>query len=212
MRTRTALLLPLLALAACRVDNNGSVRVEGICSPPTDPSSCSFSSTCSAQYIGPNTVDVSFGTSLWTVIQVNNLLPDNTNITSNKTNTNDAYVQEYAVQYDGVTLPDSSGPILGSAVVPAGGSTVISVLPLNVASTAGLVGSGQVPSEFIAKVKLKGVLGDTTKFETAEFQVPITVCNGCLASYKLACAAGTSPVYCPNQGQLPASEKCVTPQ
>ena len=40
MKTRLALFLPLVALAACTADNNASVKVAGICLPPTDATNC----------------------------------------------------------------------------------------------------------------------------------------------------------------------------
>lgn len=213
MKTRLALLLPLVALASC-AQNNASVRVAAICAAPTDPTTCTFTGTCSAQSLDQTTIDVGLTNRLWMLLQVDNLLPNNANAGSYKTNTNDAFVQEYDVEYVGLPIPNSTGSVLGSAMVPAAGSAVISVPAIN-ESVGTLLQGGAIPAgsqvDLVAKLRLKGVLADTTQFETGVFQIPIRVCNGCLGA-ALTCTAPAVPVYCPpNPGQLPGSSKCVTP-
>jgi hypothetical protein len=226
MQTRLALLLPLLALAACTADNNASVKVSAICAPPDDPTNCVFQSTCDAQTLDRNVLDVALtpaqgGNRLWMFVQVDNQLPANGNAGDFRSNTNDAYAQEIEVEYPGTGLPTATAPILGSAVVPADGAAVISVTPIpesigNILQTAGVVPAG-ASIEGFAKMRLKGVLGDTTKFETGAFQIPIRVCRGCLLPTivfpTLTCAAGDVPLSCPPNSfaQTPASSKCVTP-
>lgn len=226
MKTRLAFLLPLLATAGCTVGNSASVKVSGICLPPSDASSCTFSATCGNQYIGRNAIDIAETNHLWIVIQVDNQLPNNEDLSNFRTNTNDAYVHEYVVEYTGTELPTATAPILGSAVVPASGSTVISVLPIpesigaviqaNAPGPDAVFGTADdvlPPGSYIdgtAKLRLKGALGDTTSFETGVFEMPIRVCNGCLGV--LTCTAPDFPVFCPpNSGQLPLSATCVTP-
>ena len=215
MKTRLALLLPLVALAACTADNNASVKVAGICLPPTDATNCVFSATCSGQYIGRNEIDIGVTNHLWLIVQVNNQLPDNKNLSNFRTNTNDAYVHEVVVEYPGTGLPTATSSILGSAVVPANGTTVISVLAVPESIGDTLRTSGAIPAggslDGVAKMRLKGVLGDTTKFETGDFEIPIRVCNGCVGAF--ACTDPTKPLLAvcpPNQGQLPASAVCFT--
>jgi hypothetical protein len=209
MKTRRSLLLALLSLAAC-ADNNASVRVTALCLPPEDPTTCTFSSTCDAQYIGQTIIDVGATNHLWTIVQVDNLLPNNGNTDTFRTNTNDAFVQEYEVEYSGLPFPTATGSVLGSATVPAGGSTVISVLAVNEATAATLTVPAGSYADLVAKLRLKGVYADTTKFETGDFQIPVRVCNGCIGS--LTCTLPDVPAYCPpNPGQMPASAKCVTP-
>jgi hypothetical protein len=222
MKTRLELLLPLIALLACTAENNASIKVFGICAVPDDPSNCSFAATCDAQSIGPNVLDVGQpidqgSNRLWVFVQVNNQLPENTNLNTFRTNTNDAYVHEAVVEYPGTGLPTTTSPILGSAVVPADGTAVISVTPIPesvgaILQTPGAVPAGSIIDGF-AKLKLKGVLGDTTKFETGSFDIPIRACNGCIGA--LVCNDPNKPIRAvcpPNDGQLPASAACLSPQ
>jgi hypothetical protein len=214
MRTRLALLLPFLAAAGCIADNNASVKVAGICLPPDDPTTCVFAATCSGQYIGQNVMDVNVTNMLWTIIQVDNQAPNNENLSTFRTNTNDAYVQEFEVEYSGAALPTTTAPVFGSAVVPAAGSTVISVQPVPESIGTSLQASGVIAAggklDVVAKLRLKGVYGDTTEFETGVFEIPLRICNGCIG--RLICTAPDVPAICPpNDGQIPASAKCVTP-
>jgi hypothetical protein len=214
MKTRRALLLPLLAAAACTAQNNASVKVSAVCLPPDDPTACVFQSTCTGQYIGPNEMDVLVTNKLWAIIQVDNQLPNNENVATGRLNTNDAYVQEAHVEYSGAPLPITTAPILGSALVPAAGSAVISVLPVPESVGTFLQGIGILPGgqlDVVAKLRLRGVYGDTTKFETGVFEIPLRVCNGCVGA--LTCAAPAFPLTCPpdSAGQLPLSSACITP-
>lgn len=201
MKPRAALLLPLAALACAQ--NNASVRIAAICAPPTDPSACTFTATCSAQYIGTNVIDVAVTGVLALEVQVDNQLPNNANAGLNRTNTNDAFVQWYEIEYD-YTLPKSTGYVLGSGLVPANGSAVISVLAIP--QSAGVTAA--TPQGYVlAKMRLHGVLADTTSFETGVFEIPIRICAGCIGV--LTCTAPAVPTYCPAAGQAPASAKCV---
>jgi hypothetical protein len=190
------------------------VKVAAICLPPDDAATCVFASTCAGQYIGLNEIDIAVTNKLWMVVQVDNQTPSNENLSNFRTNTNDAYVQEFEVEYSGAPLPTTTAPILGSAFVPAAGSSVISVLPIPEAVGTVLQGSA-IPAgaalDVVAKLRLKGVYGDTTKFETGVFQIPIRVCNGCIGSFVCADPAKV-PVRCPpTDGQLPISVDCITP-
>ncbi|HEY6003908.1 MAG TPA: hypothetical protein VIV57_13610 [Anaeromyxobacter sp.] len=214
MKKRLALLLSLLAAAGCTAQNNASVKFAGMCLPPDDPTTCTFSATCSGQFIGQSTVDVGVTNKFWAVIQVDNQMPNNENLSNFRTNTNDAYVQEFEVEYSGAPLPITTGPVLGSGVVPAAGSTVISVLPVpEIVGTVlqGSVGLGGA-IDIVAKMRLRGVYGDTTKFETGVFEFPLRVCNGCVGSFQTGCALPDIAFICPpNDGQLPVSAQCTTP-
>ena len=211
MKTRASLLLPLLTLASC-ADNNASVRIAALCAPPTDPAVCAYGATCDAQWIGDAKMDVGVTNRYVAVVQVDNLLPNNANASTFKTNTNDAYVQEYEVEYEGGLLPTSTGTVLGSAHVPAGGSAVISVLAVN-ESVGNVLAAGGIPAgsqvDVVAKLRLKGVLADTSAFETGFFNLPIRVCNGCVGT--VTCTAPAVKVACPADGQTPGGGVCATP-
>ena len=97
MKTRALLLaLPLAALAACR-DNRASVQIQEICSATDD---CTFGDKC--DFSTPEPIfDPSVADRLTLPLQVENQLVDNTNLGLGKTNTNDAHVDEVAVEYTG---------------------------------------------------------------------------------------------------------------
>ncbi len=213
MKTRIASLLPLLALAAC-AKNNASVEIAAVCAPPKDASKCSFSSKCDMVNIGYNAIDVGVaGASLWLFLQVNNQLPNNENLQTGRLNTNDAWVNEYEITFD-VGLSDVTGPVPGGAsLVPAGGSTVISILPIDATAAATLATA--VPAgagiNIVGHLRLKGVYADTTAFETGVFDVAIHACSACSGTAP-TCAAGDYLAVCPpSWAQSPKSFKCVTP-
>jgi hypothetical protein len=119
MKTRLALLLPMLVIGGCTTKNNGSVRLSQVCAAPTDASACSYTATCTEHYLGANVMDVNLTDHLWQVVQVDNNMPKNDNKDTFRTNTNDAFVQEYVVEYAGAALPSVSGRVQGSGMVPA---------------------------------------------------------------------------------------------
>lgn len=204
MRTRLASLAALALAASGCADNTASVRVSMICAPPDDAAKCTFEATCGAEFIGPNTIDVtSPNRSLWLMVQVDNQLPNNRDEKIGRVNTNDAWIHEYRIEYEGLALPEGRGLIEGSAFVPANGSAVISVLAVNQTVFPGLVAGAQV----LAHMRLRGVYGDTHEFETGPFDIPFHVCSGCIPAF--TCTTGV-PVACPQGGQLPASFACKT--
>lgn len=203
MKTRLSPLLAALALAVAGcVDNMGSVQIHALCSMPD---TCTFSSTCDAQYIGETILDVALQDQLMLAIQVNNQRTPVAPV-----NTADAHVTSYVTEYSapaGVTVPGTSGSV-SSFVVPAGGSSVITVQPITSALGAALV--AQVPAstfvDLIAHTRLKGDYDDQTSFETAQFDFAIRVCSGCLG-LPAACTTGTLST-CGGVGQRPNAVSC----
>jgi hypothetical protein len=209
MKTRLALLLALMAVAGC-AKNNASVRVNAVCAVPDD---CKFSgTTCSNVYIGQIAVDLAHTNELILFIQVDNLLPSNENANTFKTNTNDAFVHEYELEYVG--FPGTvTASVIGSATVPANSSQIVTVnlLPPDAAAQVmGMVPAGS-QLDVVAKLRLKGVLADTTSFETGEYEVRGRVCNGtgCADVVGKTCTAPAVPAFCPNFGQTPTTPLCV---
>jgi hypothetical protein len=224
MNTR-ALALALVAVAlgasACRVDNNTSVQVKAICAPPEDPTSCTFAATCDAQFIGISTFDASATSMLWLLAQLDNQTPNNADPDTYRTNTNDAYVTGISVAYTGpVAVPSWSEPI-GPYLVPANGSAVVSIFPIDTSTPAAFDASSAIttaaataPFRLTANVRLRGIYQDQREWETAELPVVVDVCNGCIGSAAtFDCDTATSvidaPAVCPpNFGQSPASTAC----
>lgn len=193
MKTRLAA-LALASLALACADNGASIQPFAVCAPPD--TECAFGGECDAHYIGPIVLDESVSMRLWLFIQVNNQLPNNADVTAGRVNTNDAYLTEYTVDYEGAASGSSMGRL--QSIVPAGGSAVVSVYLQPPPAT------GQV----IAKLRFKGSYVDQSDFETAAFEIPVELCSGCVGA--LACPGGTAPtaVCPPADGQLPVALTC----
>jgi hypothetical protein len=63
---------------------------------------------------------------------------------------------------------------------------------------------GATSVDILAKVKGKGIFGDGTSFETPVYEVPVTICNGCLGPVTCSDPTQTVVGLCPpNDGQRP---------
>jgi hypothetical protein len=206
------LLLAPLALAGACVDTNAPVQLFSVCAPPA-ADNCTFSATCDAQYIGVNTVDLAAAPQrFWIFVEVHNQLVQNDDGGIGRVNTNDAYLQEVHVTYRGLPL-DPTAHLLQS-VVPANGTSVVSLFPMTEATIAQLGTLGLAGTvDLVAVVTVKGILGDGSKWESAPWELPIRVCTGCIGTFGCP-TVGDILVNCPptpNGAQLPASYACVTP-
>lgn len=208
MKTKIAALALLLAVSACR-DNNASVELFGICS---FPDTCTFSGKCGTFTLEVPTLDlaISANDQLWLAIEVHNQLQNNADPTSGRTNTNDAFVQEYAVEYEGLPLAGISGRMLQT--VPANGTAVITLFPITTAvgrALTTLVTPLQNPPEaapyrdIVAKVRVKGIYANGSEFETGSMEIPVHVCKNCLSNTACAFSAATCPPQ--SQGQVPVN-------
>jgi len=193
MKTRLAA-LALATLALACADNGASIEPFAICAPPEEE--CVFSSECDLQFIGRLALDQAVSPQLWIFIQVNNQLPVNGDLSAGRVNTNDAFVTEYEVEYEGAASGSSMGRL--QSVVPASGSAVISVFLQPPPATG----------EVVAKLRLKGNYADQSDFETAEFEIPITVCQGCLGFPGCPVGEVLTSVCPPTAGQSPIAVTC----
>lgn len=196
------LLVALAAAGSCAV-KAPTVAFTTICAPP-DGGSCTFAATCDAQYIGPSVMDVAVTNQLWLTVEVHNQAADNSDKTIGRANTQDAYLQEIDVSYSGaVAIPATATRM--QQRVPANGTAVVSIFPIPVsAGVAAATLGGAAAADVVAKVKGKGIFGDDTSFETPVYEVPITICNGCLGPTTCADPTQTVVALCPpNDGQRP---------
>jgi hypothetical protein len=197
MTTRLAVLAAVLALGAAVgldgcADDRAAIQIQAVCSPPED---CTFSGSCDMQFIGYPTIDVGTTTRLWLFLQVENQLPDNTDLDLGRLNTNDAHIDETKIEYDGAPLPPVE---VGSNFnVPAGGTAVVSVDAIP-AAVGGLLATYST-TEVVARIRFGGYYDDDTRFETGEFPITIRVCSGCVGA-----VCGGAPTCLPSSdGQLP---------
>jgi hypothetical protein len=215
-----AVLVPLLALAGC-ADNNVSIQVFGICAPPAEE--CSFAGKCDAYTLDRLRLDVAQAGFYWALIEVHNNTGNNQDNSAGRPNTHDAYVEEFSVEYELPLIPGTTPAIptmvterveSGPTVVPAEGTSIVSVFPITPAVATALRDRLTTETvEVVAKVRLRGFYADQTRFETAEFPLPIQVCDGAGCVPLLDCdatLAGIQPPIdaCPQLGQAPASPFC----
>jgi hypothetical protein len=205
-----------LAFAGC-IDNYASVRLYGLCFPPTptDTGGCAYPATCETLLLGTLVVDVSNGSPdgalIWP-IQVDNKRPV---ITDQPGGTDPAiaWVTDFTLTYSSasVAVPEVTIPSPENHPVPANGSSVLIVplVPPSVAtSLAAQIGAGQTV-EIAVDVRAKGHYGDSTTFETGPFRVVVSAGDGNLGAP--VCPAD-KPVWvgaCPQAGQT-SVDLCTT--
>jgi hypothetical protein len=199
MRTRSILLVALVALVSGCVENGGTLQWASICAPPSDASSCTFSSTCDAQYIGEYVLDAPG--ELWLTVQVNNQRANNADPAYGQVNTADAYIEQYEVTFDGpLAVPTAIKNV--EYMVPANGTAVVSVfVPVSVTPAAA--------TTIFAHVMARGKYVDQSTFETASFSIPILICSGCVGVPACPVATPSLTATCPpTVAQVPLSYKC----
>jgi hypothetical protein len=193
--TRFLLLAPLLLSGGGCIDNKATIEMFSICLPAAGDA-CKFAAKCDAQYIGQNYLDISLAQHLWLFVEVHNQLLPNDDPGTGRVNTNDAFIQDVLVSFRGLTLPSTRNKL--QTVVPANGTAVISIFPMT--------------EETVAALGL--LLGDGTTWETASYEIPVRVCDGCLGGPFGCPTLGDQLVTCPpdsNGTQLPVQYACVTP-
>lgn len=220
MKTRAILLaLPLLVLAGCTVEERATIFIAEICGPPESKDAVcdALPDECDTIPLGHIFVDVAVAPELTLYVEVDNQVPSNENVNEGRTNSNDAWLEEYEIEYEGLPIARRSGRLPGSSYhVPAGGTAVIHLPALDAVATSMLfmdpsfipLSTGYVDA--VAHVKLKGVNGYDASFKTATFDVAFRVCDGCF-SLLVPCPPPKIPIICPHPGQWPADVDCFDP-
>jgi len=182
MKTR---ILPLIALAAalcgCPHENEASVQWFAVCFPPAPDSTsggCIFPSSCEAVALGTFYAYVDSIYEAVAPIEIRNQLPDNTDLTSGRLNTNVAYIEQFRLEFGGTALPDEW--VDTNVTVPTDGSTValVPLLPPNTTFflTTLLGGPGQPTfTHLMVSVRAAGRFADERTFVTGPFKVPVDV-------------------------------------
>jgi hypothetical protein len=218
MNARTLTILAALAAAAAGcVPNDASIRMFGLCSPPTPSAEggCLYPTACETLALGRLQADVAStspnGPLVWPV-QIDNQRPSNAD-RAEGVETAYANIHGYRIKYGSATLaiPEQDAPAIPSEhTINPGGSTVVLVPIVNRA--AGTFLAGQVlagsSADISAEVRAYGQYGDGSSFETGPFTVQATLCNGCIPAYStnptLYCSDPANPVLlgvCPQQRQ-----------
>jgi hypothetical protein len=219
MKIRTLAAAALaLGLSACSAEFS-PVGIYAICSAPapdTTNGSCLYPATCDTVFAGTPVLDATVAEVDFRLpVQINNLLTDNSSTADGRINTNDAYIQYFDMTYAGAPLDPWT--IAASITVPTNGSSgaVLRLIPVEYFPK--VVPPGASTLSILVNVRARGVLASQSSFTTAWFQVPVSVCAGCLAS-SFTCATGAVLASCPSAkrfgappGQT-ANLACVTLQ
>jgi hypothetical protein len=193
-----AALALLLAVTGC-VDNSASVRLFGLCFPPTPSESgaCSFPAKCDALMIGALEFDPAnaspAGALIWPV-QVDNQRDPTTDASAGRSDTATAWVTGYEITYQGALSGSRSVAAPEASPVLPNGNTVV-LVPIIPPGVGAAVPAGGVVG---AEIKAKGHYGDGSFFETGALPVQATagvVTYGCPAT------TPTLVGVCPQAGQ-----------
>ncbi len=201
MTTRNALSCAFAALvlvAGCGRQNRGSVQLSSLCFSPAPDSNgnCIFSSGGCNTVLLEGSLEVDLPNNGFTLeypIQIDNLLPDNTDLSVGRTNANNATIDRFDLEYVGLNLTASAAQ---TVVVLANSSTVAQVQlipPAAGAQLANAVGGGGALN-IAVRVRAHGRFGDDTEFDTAsDYTVPVTLKS--LGPY--TCPTGKTLQCCP---------------
>lgn len=213
LRPQLLVVAALAVLGGCR-ENTVSIQPASLCAMPDD---CTFSDTCSAQYIGTPMLDLraAGADDMWLGVEIRNGMPNNADEASGRLNTHDAHFESYSLSYSGITpavdpatitnIPSSGGN--AQQFIPAEGNAVIGFEPfphhvVNAIRTSGVaIPTAPDYDEVIVEVTFKGRLEDGSEWEVP-YNVPVRLCQGCVP---VGCEDATQvPVgACPQLFQLP---------
>jgi hypothetical protein len=185
MNLKTQTLLALLvgvALTGC-APNRGSLEAVAVCAMTND---CTFSAKCDAVHLGDVQYNSAGGTQwLQFPVEIQNQIPDNASEELFRSNTNDAHVTGYILEYDGVG-PGSMTLDVGHHTIPAAGSSIVWVYA---------AGPGAPLGNYTVNIKFFGYYDNGREFETPPFPVALKVDN----SFAGGCG-GTTVLSCPYSG------------
>jgi hypothetical protein len=235
MKTRAIVLaLAAAGLISCQVSNNVSIEPLGVCAPSKDAASCAPAGECTDGFLA--------GADFWPVVGFTgtgapifnelafwagfqNQLPDNTDLSAGRVNTNDATIEEYRLSYTGIPNLPSGVDVAPAFIGAAAKATAPAIFVSNVpppATTAnptpksvsqlmweGVVNAGQ-DSLVIVHVKAVGHYKSGDRFETGNFDLPVVVHLATFPGYTCPKSGEVLTAVCPRVGQT-SSIACEAP-
>jgi hypothetical protein len=200
--------LATAALLGGCVKPSATVEIYQACAPPAPTAEgCIYpTGTCSLSPLDTYTMDVDVTSSMFLAVEVHNQLADNANPSTGAANTHNAFVNHYSVGFS-ASLPGTSGDIENA--VASNGSSVVGVRLIDSDTWQALYNQLHGTNDTVrmtANLKLSGVWGDQSHFETAPRKFGIEVCAGCFVAP--TCTTGTL-AFCPGPGVWPASSACL---
>ncbi|HET9597321.1 MAG TPA: hypothetical protein VFP65_17155 [Anaeromyxobacteraceae bacterium] len=217
-----AVLALAFALAGCTRDNLGSIEITGRAAP-TDPANCTFAAG-GIRLLGPVTYDATLGGGMGVVLYVQNHLVDPSTIdpsllaAANDWRPENVRLRlnpaDYTARYGpspalpGVTA-DAFVPVTVQSATPGGGeiTQAVSVSASIASALASTAPAGGFPAltRNVVGITLLGRTGDGDPLETAEWYLPVDVCNGCIKGGIAACAGAAPEIdTCPVGQNLPS--------
>ena len=196
IRTLAATILAL-GLSACSAEF-APVSIYSICAPPqpdTTTGACLYPATCEAGFAGTPVLDVTTAlVDFQLPFQINNALTNNASTTDGRINTNDAFIQTLEMTYSGGTLEPWS--VSQAITVPTSGSSgaLLRLIPFQYFPL--MVPPGSSTTSLVVSVRARGILASQDSFTTAWFQVPVTVCAGCL-DFNVCGTGSVLVAFCP---------------
>lgn len=211
-----ALLAALAAAGSGCIANDASVRLYGLCFPPTPTAGglCAYPAACASLVLGRLEADVASeavdGPLIWP-LQVNNARPSNSD-RSGGTETAWAVVKGFKITISTATasLPVLDVPISSHPINPGGGTAVLLVplIPRAAATTLSGAISGTDILDVTIEIKAYGSYGDGQHFETGDFKVEASLNDGGFpdpaVTPGIACGDPANPTYlgsCPQARQ-----------
>jgi hypothetical protein len=203
-------ILPLLALAAalcgCPQENHASLEFFGICANPAPAATgCPYADTCGTYALFTYLYDPLVDSELLVPIEFFNQLPDNSDPSSGRVNTNDAVVQQWRFEYVFAGTVFATAAASDNFVVPVQ-SHKVAMVPVIPASLNTLM-RGLTGIEIDVNVRAAGRYLDDRYFETGPFKVPAG--TGIYVP-PATCTAPAVLQACPQLGQS-GTYACVTP-
>jgi len=220
-----------LSASSC-VENDGSIIIIGILSPPITAaaggaSTCLYTPNIIGPFLSFGTVDVAFTTQYVPVLLLGNQLVTQANASLDRLETDDVIIQGATVRVtdaSGATLDNYTVPGDGFLPASAGGTPGISAFATTIVSPNAISqfapgGSSAlaygVTKRLVSYVKIFGITTGGTHIESGETGIPVDVCDGCLVTFPNGSDDPANPVInCGATGQSGSaiSPPCVTGQ
>jgi hypothetical protein len=216
MTTRTlAAALLAAALSGCAADF-APVAIYEICAPPEPDATtgvCVYPATCEASLAGSPRLDVQTALVDFRLpVQLNNSLVNNASTADGRINTNDAFIESFEMTYTGASVNPVTIDV--AITVPAAGSAGALLPLIPQAYFAALTPPPSTTTSILVNVRGHGKLTSQDSFTTAWFQVPVTICAGCLAGDfcpgQIMASCPGSALGATSPGQT-ASVTCIDP-
>jgi len=198
---RLIALAALAFLGSCSAPYSG-VTIFEVCAFPTPTAgACVFSPTCANTLAGPAFLDVATAPQDFVLpIQFNNQLASSANEANGTVDANTAYIESIQIEYSGANgLAPVTVPV--TITVPSAGATsqVIPLIPQS--DFAKLPVAPGASTNVVMSLKATGRFLSQQSFTTQSFQIPVTVCSGCLAFNPCPPSTPTVSGVCPQLGQ-----------